>query len=170
MSILVNIPSTKVIAERIAKTNSFRALKVIAENIRRFIDDGKCASEFEALFEQAAHKAKVVRVLERCPAPANNTMLEHMAFESCVEGCATLDTAPSVRVVHYQLKKLGYAKTAARQVERAVGGTMYQKLVERGAVRFSSEYFVFKYAEHLVSAETYAKVKALFEQDFAWGV
>jgi hypothetical protein len=139
----------KKVEERISSCNDYKKLCVLANNIRKRIDADADYKHFVRLADNAEFKAKIVRLLAKCPSPINDSVLEQMAFNNFVEGCAVLDKTPSVRVIHNQLKKLGYAKTMA----------------DKGVVRHTSEYFVFKYAKHLTNPKTYKKVAEFFNSN-----
>jgi hypothetical protein len=117
------------------------------------------------LADNAGHKGKVIRILEKCPAPFGETLLEQIAFNNYVEGTAILNKMPSVRVIHQQLKKLGYAKTMARQVEKSIGNAVFFDMAKKGIVKNTSEFFIYKYGQHLVKASTYTKITDLFNSN-----
>jgi len=153
---------------RINSATSSSVLKVLAHNILVSINYDT-NSDFHALYVKASQKAKIAHFAERCPAPmygadeAENA-LEEMAYNRNIESCARQNTMPSIRVITNQLSKLGYAKTAARQVERSTGGDKFQQMSKSGMVQYTSEYFIFRNARHLVDAKTLAKVDALFAE------
>ena len=155
----------KKVEDNIRSLNNYKSLSALANNIRARIDADADYKHFVRLADNAEFKAKIVRLLDRCPSPINDSMLEQMAFNNFVEGCAVLDKTPSVRVIHNQLKKLGYAKTMAKQVENEVGNAVFFEMADRGAVRHTSEYFVFKYAKHLTNPNTYQKVTEFFNEN-----
>ena len=90
---------------------------------------------FTKLALTAEHKSKVVRVLSKCPTPINKSKLEEEAFENFVQGTAILNKMPSPRVIHHQMKKLGYAKTLVRQVEREIGNDVFFNMASKGIVK-----------------------------------
>jgi len=151
---------------RINSATASSVLKVLARNILVSINYD-INNDFFALYEKASKKAEIAHFAERCPAPmygsdeAENA-LEDMAYKLNIESCARQNTMPSIRVITNQLSKLGYAKTAARQVERSTGGDKFQQMSKSGLVQYTSEYFIFRNARHLVDAKTLAKVDALF--------
>lgn len=153
--------------EHISRLNNYKSLSALANNIRNRIDADADYKHFVRLADNAEFKAKIVRLLAKCPSPINDSMLEQMAFNNFVEGCAVLDKTPSVRVIHHQLRKLGYAKTMAKQVENEVGNRVFFEMADKGAVRNTSEYFVFKYAKHLTNPNTYQKVAEFFDKNEA---
>lgn len=153
------------VANRISSSNNYESLLILAKNIRVRISKDADYKHFAKLANKAEHKSKVLRILQKCPSPSNQTLLEQIAFNNFVEGCAVLDKTPSVRVIHNQLKKLGYAKTMAKQVENEVGNAVFFEMADRGAVRHTSEYFVFKYAKHLTNPNTYQKVTEFFNEN-----
>ena len=155
----------KKVEERISSCNDYKKLCVLANNIRKRIDADADYKHFVRLADNAEFKAKIVRLLAKCPSPINDSVLEQMAFNNFVEGCAVLDKTPSVRVIHNQLKKLGYAKTMAKQVENEVGNRVFFEMADKGVVRHTSEYFVFKYAKHLTNPKTYKKVAEFFDSN-----
>jgi len=155
----------KKVEDNIRSLNNDKSLSALANNIRTRIETDADYKHFVRLADNAEFKAKIVRLLDRCPSPINDSMLEQMAFNNFVEGCAVLDKTPSVRVIHNQLKKLGYAKTMAKQVENEVGNAVFFEMADRGAVRHTSEYFVFKYAKHLTNPNTYQKVTEFFNEN-----
>ena len=155
----------KKVEERIRTYNDYKQLCSLAKNIRQRVDADADYKHFLELAEKAEYKAKIVRLLAKCPSPINDSLLEQMAFNNFVEGCAVLDKTPSVRVIHHQLKKLGYAKTMAKQVENEVGNKVFFEMADRGVVRHTSEYFIFKYAKHLTNTNTYKKVAEFFHSN-----
>lgn len=72
---------------------------------------------------------------------------------------------PSVRVIHHQLKKLGYAKTMAKQVEKSIDNAVFFDMAKKGIVKNTSEFFIYKYGQHLVKATTYKKIADLFNSN-----
>lgn len=155
----------------IARTNDYKKLCALDTNIRKRIaadasykHDGSY-KHFVRLADNAQFKAKLIRLLEKCPSPINDSMLEQIAFNNFVEGAATLDKTPSARVIHNQLKKLGYAKTMAKQVENEVGNKVFFEMAAKGIVRHTSEYFIFKYAKHLTNPKTYNKIAEFFKDN-----
>jgi hypothetical protein len=140
-------------------------LQTLANNIRVRITKDADYKHFVRLADNAEHKSKVVRILERCPSPSNETLLEQIAFNNFVEGCAVLDRTLSARVIHHQLNKLGYAKTMAKQIENEVGNAVFFEMLDKGIVKHTSEYFIYKFAKHLVSKNTYSKVADLFNSN-----
>ena len=155
----------KKVEDNIRSLNNYKSLSALANNIRARIEADADYKHFVRLADNAEFKAKIVRLLDRCPSPINDSMLEQMAFNNFVEGCAVLDKTPSVRVIHHQLKKLGYAKTMAKQVENEVGNKVFFEMVDRGVVRHTSEYFIFKYEKHLTNTNTYKKVAEFFHSN-----
>lgn len=151
--------------ELIYSTNNYEKLNILAANIRRRINNDADYKHFVRLADNAEHKAKVIRVLDRCPSPINDSELEQIAFNNFVESSAVFDKVPSFRVIYYQLSKLGYAKTMARQVTKSVGGGNFKNMCKRGLVSLTSEMFIFKHGKSLVSDSVYAKVCSLFESD-----
>lgn len=150
------------VANRISSSNNYEGLSILAKNIRTRIKQDSAYSHFVRLANKAEHKSKVLRILEKCPSPINKSNLEEKAFENFVQGTAVLNKMPSVRVIHQQLKKLGYAKTMARQVENSVGNAVFFNMAKKGIVKNTSEYFIYKYGQHLVKATTYNKIEDLF--------
>ena len=155
----------KRVAKRVSQLDDFKKLSNLANNIRKKIDADADYKHFAELALTAEHKSKVVRVLSKCPSPSNQTLLEQIAFNNFVEGCAVLNKAPSSRVIHHQLNKLGYAKTMAKQIENEVGNAVFYKMLNKGVVQHTSEYFIYKFAKHLVSESTYNKVAVLFNSN-----
>ena len=153
------------VANRISSSNNYESLLILAKNIRTRIKKDSAYSHFVRLADNAEYKSKVVRILQKCPSPSNQTLLEQIAFNNFVEGCAVLNKAPSSRVIHHQLKKLGYAKTMAKQIENEVGNAVFYKMLNKGVVHHTSEYFIYKFAKHLVSKNTYNKVAVLFNSN-----
>lgn len=153
------------VERRIGEMNNYASLKTLANNIRKRVKDDADYKHFNELADKAEHKANVVRILEKCPSPTNNTLLEQIAFNNFVEGCASLNRLPSVRVIHQQLKKLGYANTMVRQVEKEVGNTVFLEMASKGILKNTSEYFVYKYGKHLANPKTYKKVADLFRSN-----
>ena len=103
------------VANKISSSTDYKGLQTLANNIRVRISKDTDYKHFVRLADNAEHKSKVVRILEKCPSPSNDTLLEQIAFNNFVQGCAVLDKAPSSRVIHWQLNRLGYAKTMAKQ-------------------------------------------------------
>ena len=153
------------VANRISSSNNYKSLLILAKNIRVRISKDADYKHFAKLANKAEHKSKVLRILQKCPSPSNQTLLEQIAFNNFVEGCAVLNKAPSSRVIHHQLKKLGYAKTMAKQIENEVGNAVFYKMLNKGVVHHTSEYFIYKFAKHLVSKNTYNKVAVLFNSN-----
>ena len=155
----------KRVADRVSQLNDFEKLSTLAKNIRKRIDADADYKHFTKLALTAEHKSKVVRILEKCPSPSNDTLLEQIAFNNFVQGCAVLDKAPSSRVIHWQLNRLGYAKTMAKQITNEVGNAVFYAMKDKGVVKHTSEYFIYKFAKHLVSKNTYSKVADLFKSN-----
>ena len=153
------------VANRISSSNNYESLLILAKNIRTRIKQDSAYSHFVRLADNAEYKSKVVRLREKCPSPSNQTLLEQIAFNNFVEGCAVLNKTPSSRVIHHQLNKLGYAKTMAKQIENQVGNAVFYKMLNKGVVHHTSEYFIYKFAKHLVSESTYNKVAVLFNSN-----
>ena len=149
----------------ISSSTDFKGLQTLANNIRVRISKDADYKYFVRLADNAEHKSKVVRILEKCPSPSNDTLLEQIAFNNFVQGCAVLDKAPSSRVIHWQLNRLGYAKTMAKQIENEVGNAVFYAMKDKGVVKHTSEYFIYKFAKHLVSKNTYNKVADLFNSN-----
>ena len=149
----------------VASTNDYKKLCALETNIRKRIATDPSFKNLVRLADNAEFKAKLIRLLERCPSPINDSMLEQIAFNNFVEGAATLDKTPSSRVIHHQLKKLGYAKTMAKQVENEVGNKVFFEMAAKGIVRHTSEYFIFKYAKHLTNPKTYNKIAEFFKNN-----
>lgn len=159
----------------IARTSSYKELTAIANNILRQLMADKCGVEFWELYNEASYKAKVARIIERCPAPVsydNKEMsaLETLAFNRCVEQAAKRDLMPSIRVITNQISKLGYALTAAKQVTNKVGGDGFVRMAKMGLVNETSEYFIYKHARNLVTPKVLAKVDALLSAHFGRAV
>ena len=155
----------KRVAKRIRQLDDFKKLSNLANNIRKKIDADADYKHFAELALTAEHKSKVVRVLSKCPSPSNQTLLEQIAFSNFVEGTAHLNKTPSPRVIHHQLKKLGYAKTLVRQVEKEIGNDVFFNMASKGIVKHTSEFFVYRYAKHLVEPSTYTKIANLFRSN-----
>ena len=155
----------KKVESRIGSLGNYQSLQTLANNIRNRISVDADYKHFVRLADNAEFKSKVCRILEKCPTPTDESLLEQIAFNNFVQGCAVLDKAPSSRVIHWQLNKLGYAKTMAKQIENEVGNSVFYKMVDNGAVRHTSEYFIYKFAKHLVSKDTYNKVADLFNSN-----
>ena len=153
------------VANNISSSTDYKGLQSLANNIRVRISKDADYKHFVRLADNAEHKSKVVRILEKCPSPSNDTLLEQIAFNNFVQGCAVLDKAPSSRVIHWQLNRLGYAKTMAKQIENEVGNAVFYKMLNKGVVQHTSEYFIYKFAKHLVSESTYNKVAVLFNSN-----
>ena len=151
------------VEQSISRLNNYQSLQTLAENIRVRISKDADYKHFVRLADNAEHKGKVTRILEKCPSPINDSLLEQIAFNNFVEGCAVMDKAPSSRVIHWQLKRLGYAKTMAKQIENEVGNAVFNTMKNKGAVSNTSEYFIYKFAKHLVTPNTYNKVADLFK-------
>ena len=160
----------KKVEERIGSLDNYQSLRTLSDNIKLRIKNDADYKDFIRLADNAEHKAKVVRILERCPSPINDSKLERTAFENFVEGCAVLNRMPNVRVIHHQLNKLGYAKTMAKQVENEVGNRVFFEMVDKGRVRNTSEYFIYNSAKHLVSKDTYNKIADLFNSNTQLGM
>lgn len=157
----------------INRTTASKDLFSIAKNIMEQLMKGNCEYEFYSLHTVALQKAKVAKVIERCPAPVkydNKEMdaLEQMAFKRCYELSARMDIMPSTRVITNQISKLGYALTAAKQVTNKVAGEGFERMAQMGQVNETSEYFIFRSARHLVTPAVLAKVDALFEERYGW--
>ena len=157
----------------INRTETSENLFKIATNIMEKIMKSECDSEFNALHTKALQKAKIAKVIERCPAPVrydNEEMnaLEQMAFKRCFELSARMDIMPGTRVITNQISKLGYALTAAKQVTNKVAGEGFERMVQIGLVNETSEYFIFRSARNLVTPKVLAKVDALFAERFGW--
>ncbi|HCK03624.1 MAG TPA: hypothetical protein DHV86_02505, partial [Methylophilaceae bacterium] len=86
------------VANRISNSNNYEGLLILSKNIRTRIKQDSDYSHFVRLADNAEYKSKVVRLRQKCPSPSNQTMLEHIAFNNFVEGCAVLNKAPSSRV------------------------------------------------------------------------
>jgi len=155
----------KRVAKRVSQLDDFKKLSNLANNIRKKIDADADYKHFAELALTAEHKSKVVRVLSKCPSPSNQTLLEQIAFSNFVEGTAHLNKTPSPRVIHHQLKKLGYAKTLVRQVEKEIGNDVFFNMASKGIVKHTSEFFVYRYAKHLVEPSTYTKIANLFRSN-----
>jgi hypothetical protein len=155
----------KKVEDSIGSSTDYKGLQTLANNIRVRITKDADYKHFVRLADNAEHKSKVVRILERCPSPSNETLLEQIAFNNFVEGCAVLDRTPSARVIHHQLNKLGYAKTMAKQIENEVGNAVFFEMLDKGIIKHTSEYFIYKFAKHLVSKNTYSKVADLFNSN-----
>ena len=155
----------KRVAKRVSQLDDFKKLSTLAKNIRKKIDADADYKHFAELALTAEHKSKVVRVLSKCPSPSNQTLLEQIAFSNFVEGTAHLNKTPSPRVIHHQLKKLGYAKTLVRQVEKEIGNDVFFNMANKGIVKHTSEFFVFRYGKHLVKPSTYTKIANLFRSN-----
>lgn len=155
----------KKVAKRVSQLDDFKKLSNLANNIRKKIDADADYKHFAELALTAEHKSKVVRVLSKCPSPSNQTLLEQIAFSNFVEGTAHLNKTPSPRVIHHQLKKLGYAKTLVRQVEKEIGNDVFFNMASKGIVKHTSEFFVYRYAKHLVEPSTYTKIANLFRSN-----
>ena len=155
----------KRVADRVSQLDDFKKLSTLAKNIRKKIDADADYKHFAELALTAEHKSKVVRVLSKCPSPSNQTLLEQIAFSNFVEGTAHLNKTPSPRVIHHQLKKLGYAKTLVRQVEKEIGNDVFFNMANKGIVKHTSEFFVFRYGKHLVKPSTYTKIANLFRSN-----
>ena len=155
----------KRVAKRVSQLDDFKKLSNLANNIRKKIDADADYKHFAELALTAEHKSKVVRVLSKCPSPSNQTLLEQIAFSNFVEGTAHLNKTPSPRVIHHQLKKLGYAKTLVRQVEKEIGNDVFFNMASKGIVKHTSEFFVYRYAKHLVKPSTYTKIANLFRSN-----
>jgi hypothetical protein len=151
--------------DKIAVETDFRKLMNISINILRRIKKNDAYAPFIRLADNAEHKSKVIRILAKCPKPSNDTLLEQIAFNNFVEGTAKLNKMPSVRVIHHQLKKLGYAKTMAKQVEKSIGNAVFFDMAKKGIVKHTSEFFIYKYGQHLVKATTYKKIADLFNSN-----
>ena len=160
----------KKVEERIGSLDNYQSLQTLSDNIKLRIKNDADYKHFIRLADNAEHKSKVIRILEKCPTPINDSLLEQIAFNNFVEGCAVLDRLPSVRVIHQQLNKLGYAKTMAKQVENEVGNRVFFDMADKGIVRNTSEYFIYKFAKHLVSPKTYNKVADLFNSNTQLGM
>jgi hypothetical protein len=152
----------KTVTNSISSSHDYKGLQTLANNIRMRISKDADYKHFVRLANKAEHKSRVLRILEKCPSPINKSNLEEKAFENFVQGTAVLNKMPSVRVIHQQLKKLGYAKTMARQVENSVGNAVFFNMAKKGIVKNTSEYFIYKYGQHLVKATTYNKIEDLF--------
>ena len=155
----------KRVADRVSQLDDFEKLSTLAKNIRKRIDADADYKHFTKLALTAEHKSKVVRVLSKCPTPINKSKLEEEAFENFVQGTAILNKMPSVRVIHQQLNRLGYAKTMARQVENSVGNAVFFDMAKKGIVKHTSEFFVYKNGKHLVKPSTYTKIANLFRSN-----
>ena len=155
----------KRVADRVSQLNDFEKLSTLAKNIRKRIDADADYKHFTKLALTAEHKSKVVRVLSKCPTPINKSKLEEEAFDNFVQGTAILNKMPSPRVIHHQLKKLGYAKTLVRQVEREIGNDVFFNMASKGIVKHTSEFFVYKNGKHLVKPSTYTKIANLFRSN-----
>lgn len=153
------------VAIRVRSLGDWQSLLTLAKNIRARIAKDDVYKSFAHLAEDAKSKGNKLRILEKCPLPFDGTLLERIAFNNFVKGTAFFNKMPSTRVIHLQLKKLGYAKTMARQVEKSVGNAMFFDMAKKGIVKHTSEYFVYKYAKHLVKPSTYQKIADLFKSN-----
>ncbi len=160
---IINIQQYKKIATRIASTSCHEKLATLATNIERTVKANKVHRDFLKLAAKATLKSNKQRILEKCPKPINNSLLEAIAFETFIDAAAIANQAPNTRVIHHQLNKLGYAKTFARQVSKQVASDRFLKLRAKGLDKITAEYFVYHFGEHLVAPKVYAKVKLLFQ-------
>lgn len=160
---VIDLVKYQSVNSRIKSTSCYKKLAILAVNIKRSVKANKVHSDFHKLAAKATLKSNEQRIREKCPEPINNTLLEAIAFKTFIEAAAIANKAPNPRVIHFQLNKLGYAGTFARQVTKEVASDRFLKLHAKGLDRITAEYFIFHYAEHLVTPEVYGNVKALFQ-------
>lgn len=160
---VIDLVKYQAISSLIKNTSCHVKLATLAANITRSVKANKERSAFLKLAAKATRKSNKQRILEKCPQPINDSLLEEIAFKTFIDAAAIANQAPNARVIHFQLKKLGYAKTFAKQVSNQVATDRFHKLRAKGLDKITAEYFVYHYAEHLVTPKVYAKVKALFQ-------
>lgn len=159
----LNLALYQKIQKRVADTNCAKLLRILSCNITRCVSQNKVHNAFLILATHAQEKSNTKSMQSKLPLPINNTILEAIAFNNTIDAAAFAKKSPGFRVIHHQLKKLGYAATFARQVTKQVASDRFLQLRAKGLDKFTAESFVYHYAEHLVTPEVYANVKALFQ-------
>ena len=162
---VIDLVKYQTVNSRINSTSCHEKLATLAINIKASVKAKKVHSVFLKLAAIATKKSNKQRILEKCPEPIDSSLFEAIAFDTFIEAAALANKAPNARVVHFQLKKLGYARTFAKQVSKKVNADRFQKLRAKGLDKITAEYFIYHYAQHLVTPTVYAKVKALFQAE-----
>ena len=68
--------------------------------------------------------------------------MEIKAYNSYINAVAETNIMPNGRVIHFQLRKSGYAYALTQQAVKQTFSKMYKTLVDMGKYHLTAEYFV----------------------------
>lgn len=157
MNNITNFDYNKIVA-RIATTNRPDQLIRLGKNIR----ENAANDEHFAQLADVAHSRAVRLKYEAKFHTIAEGMFQAIAREFAIKGAIALDSSISGRTT-LSIRANGYVGFLVRCVERTLCANNYKHLVNMGKPKLTAEYFVYRYCRHLVSADLYLQVAALFE-------
>ncbi len=115
-----------------------KSLQNIHNNIVKQVSTGNANESFLKI----AQKAKIKAIQLQLPSPINNSEMEIKAYNSYINAVAETNIMPNGRVIHFQLRKSGYAYALTQQAVKQTFSNMYKTLVDMGKYHLTAEYFV----------------------------
>lgn len=127
-------------------------------NLNTFVSNSVCVKSLQNLhnnilkqvrkgianenFLKIAQKAKIKAIQLQLPNPISNDEMEIKAYNSYINAVAETNIMPNGRVIHFQLRKFGYAYALTQQAVKQTFSKMYKTLVDMGKYHLTAEYFV----------------------------
>lgn len=147
-----------ILEARIDSTDSVAKLEILASNI---VKKAGADSAFAQLAERARSKASALKYAAKFHIPATS-LFEQVAKAFTIQGAVVMENTVSARCLQ-GIKSAGYVGFHIRNVQRGMCHQNYQTLKIMGLVILSSEYFVYRYCQHLVSPQLLSKLASLFK-------
>ena len=115
-----------------------KSLQNLHNNIVKQVSTGNANESFLKI----AQKAKIKAIQLQLPSPINNSELEIKAYNSYINAVAETNIMPNGRVIHFQLRKFGYAYALNQQAVKQTFSNMYKTLYPVGRSAIKIRYII----------------------------